>query len=264
LAACCERPLIDNTTQTGAPGRGRHRQVLLQLDFVFSRAAVLGSCARSRRNTGYIHFGGKRMTDEYQIRRERVQTVATGARTKASDKLASIWWSFLLRGIAAIALGIFAIFWPDMSLRVLVFAVGLYCLADGAAGLVGWLRHPELRENVVQALIILCIGAVLVFWPAATLRTLLGLLGAAALVVGIGQILTARRLPPDEQERSAIMAIGVASVVIGLVLAFWPGSGVAVISWVIGIAVILIGALLIYLGTRFKRLGARIGTPRTR
>jgi len=204
------------------------------------------------------------MTDEYQIRTERIQTVVTGVRTRVSDKLASIWWSFLLRGIFAIALGIFALFWPDMSLGILVFAVGLYCVADGAAGLVGGLRHPEFRENVVQALIILGIGAVLVVWPAATLRILLALLGAAALIAGIGQILTARRLPADEPERSAIMVIGVAAAIVGLVLAFWPGSGVAVISWVIGIAVILIGTLLIYLGTRFKRLGAHIGTPITK
>jgi uncharacterized membrane protein HdeD (DUF308 family) len=203
------------------------------------------------------------MNDEYETKRERFQTVVTGARAGVSDKLASIWWSFLLRGIVAIALGIFAIFWPDMSLGVLAFAVGLYCVADGAVGLVGGLRHAELRENVVQALIILCIGAVLVFWPSATLRTLLGLVGAAALIAGIGQILTARRMPTDEPERGATMAIGIAAAVVGLVLAFWPGGGVAVISWVIGIAVILIGALLIYLGTRFKRLGARIGAPRT-
>jgi uncharacterized membrane protein HdeD (DUF308 family) len=204
------------------------------------------------------------MTDEYEIRRERVQTVVTGMRTGASDKLASIWWSFLLRGIFAIALGIFALFWPDKSLGILVFAVGLYCVADGAAGLLGGLRHPELRENVAQALIILCIGTVLVFWPAATLRTLLGLLGAAAFIAGIGQILTARRVPKDEPARSATMAVGVVVAVVGLVLAFWPGSGVAVISWVIGIAVILIGALLIYLGSRFKRLESRIGTHMTR
>jgi len=204
------------------------------------------------------------MTDEYEIRRERVQTVVTGMRTGASDKLASIWWSFLLRGIFAIALGIFALFWPDKSLGILVFAVGLYCVADGAAGLLGGLRHPELRENVAQALIILCIGTVLVFWPAATLRTLLGLLGAAAFIAGIGQILTARRVPKDEPARSATMAVGVVVAVVGLVLAFWPGSGVAVISWVIGIAVILIGALLIYLGSRFKRLESRIGTQMTR
>lgn len=200
------------------------------------------------------------MTDENEIRRERFRTVAIGLRAGVSNKLGSLWWAFLLRGVFAIALGIFALFWPSQSLSVLVFAVGLYCVADGATGLVGALRFPELREHLVQALVVLGIGTVLVFWPAATLRTLLVLLGAAALIAGIGQILTARRLPTDDPEHGAIMTIGITAALVGLVLAFWPGSGIAVISWVIGIAVILIGALLIYLGSRFKRLETRIGT----
>ena len=57
---------------------------------------------------------------------------------------------------------------------------------------------------------------------------------------------------------TAIMRIGVAAAVVGLVLGVWPGSGVAVISWVIGIAAILIGSLLVYLGSRFKHLKTRI------
>ena len=199
------------------------------------------------------------MTDINERRGERVQAVAAGIRAGVSSKLGSIWWSFLLRGIFAIALGIFALFWPALSLSILVLAVGLYCVADGVAGLVGALRYPELRETLVQALVVLGIGAVLVFWPGPTLRTLLVLLGAAVLIAGIGQILTARRMPADDLERRAVLTIGIIAAIVGLVLVFWPGSGVVVISWVIGTAAILIGVLLIYLGSRFKRLGARVG-----
>jgi uncharacterized membrane protein HdeD (DUF308 family) len=198
-----------------------------------------------------------------EARRARVQAAGANIKIGVSNKLGSIWWSFLLRGIFAIALGVFALFWPSLSLSVLVFAVGLYCIADAVAGLVGALRFPELREYLVQALVVLGIGVVLVFWPGAALRTLLVFLGAVALIAGIGHILTARRLPTDDPERGAIMTIGIAAAIVGLVLAFWPGSGVAVISWVIGIAAILIGALLIYLGSRFKRLEARIRTTFT-
>jgi len=98
------------------------------------------------------------MTDINERRGERVQTVAAGVRAGVSSKLGSIWWSFLLRGIFAIALGIFALFWPALSLSILVLAVGLYCVADGVAGLVGALRYPDLRENLVQALVVLGIG----------------------------------------------------------------------------------------------------------
>jgi len=198
------------------------------------------------------------MTDDIRI--ARVRATVASMQTDASDKLGRMWWAFLLRGIFAITLGVFAIFWPHQSLSLLVLAVGIYCVADGIAGLFGALRFPELREYLAQALIVLGIGAVLVFWPGMTLRALLVLLGVAALVVGVGQILGARRLAADDRERTTIMVIGVAAAVVGLVLAFWPGSGIAVISWVIGIAAILIGAILIYLGSRFKRLEARVGS----
>jgi uncharacterized membrane protein HdeD (DUF308 family) len=201
------------------------------------------------------------MIDENQKKRERAQAVAASVRAGVSSKLGSIWWSFLLRGIFAVALGIFALFWPTLSLSILAFAVGLYCVADGAVGLFGALRYPELREYLVQALVVLGIGAVLIIWPGATLRIVLLFLGVAALLAGIGQILTARQMVADDPERGVVMTIGIAAAIVGLVLVFWPGSGIVVISWVIGIAAILIGALLIYLGSRFKRLEARVGMP---
>jgi uncharacterized membrane protein HdeD (DUF308 family) len=145
------------------------------------------------------------MIDKNEMKRERAQAVAAGVRAGVSRKLGSIWWAFLLRGIFATALGIFALFWPTMSLSALAFAVGLYCVADGAAGLVGALRYPELREYFVQALVVIGIGAVLIFWPGATLRILLLFLGVAALFAGIGQFLTARRIPADDPERGVVM-----------------------------------------------------------
>lgn len=178
-----------------------------------------------------------------------------------SDKLGSVWWAFLLRGAFAIALGLFALFWPSKSLGILVLAVGLYCVADGLIGLIAVIRYPELREQLAQALIVLIFGAVLLLWPGATLRLLLVLLGAAAVLAGAGQVLAALRLPADDPERGTILIIGFAAALVGLVVAVWPGSGVAVISWVIGIAAILFGALLLYIGSRFRRLGMRLDTP---
>jgi len=198
------------------------------------------------------------MTQEQQIRRERVLGAANKLGTGVGSKLSDIWWYFLLRGIFAIALGIFALFWPSQNLSILVLAVGLYCAADGATGMIGSLRYPDLRENFVQALVLLGIGAVLIFWPGTSLRTLLVLFGAGALVVGISQVLTARRLPEGDPERGVVMTLGIAAMAGGLVVAIWPGSGVVIISWVIGIAAILLGVLLIFLGTRFKLLQTRV------
>jgi uncharacterized membrane protein HdeD (DUF308 family) len=200
------------------------------------------------------------MNEEKGISTEQVHAVVSGLHTSIVDKLSSIWWAFLVRGIFAIALGIFALFWPSLSLNVLLLSVGFYLMADGAVGLVGSLRYPELRENLARALIFLGIGAILIFWPGATLRMLLILFGVASVVTGVSQILDARRLPLDESGRGAAMMIGGAAIIVGLVLALWPGSGLTAISWIIGIAAILIGAFLVFLGSRFKHLRVRVET----
>jgi uncharacterized membrane protein HdeD (DUF308 family) len=174
------------------------------------------------------------------------------------DKLADIWWFLTLRGVFALALGAFALFWPNKNLGLLVLAVGIYCLADGAISLIGALRQPAFREHLVQAVILLAIGAILVAWPGATLRALLVLLGAAMLLLGISQVLAARRLPVDDPDRDPTIKIGMAAAIIGAILALWPGSGIAVISWVIGIAAILVGALLLFLGSRLRKLKDRL------
>jgi uncharacterized membrane protein HdeD (DUF308 family) len=201
------------------------------------------------------------MTMNNDAGQERARAAAAAIRTDVSDKLGGLWWSFLLRGAFAIALGLFALFWPSASLGIFVVAVGLYCIADGLTGLIAAIRYPELREQLVQAVIVVGLGVVLLLWPGATLRVLLVLLGAAALLAGAGQILTALRLPADDPERGTILIIGSATALVGLAVAVWPAGGIAVISWVIGIAAILLGALLISIGSRFKRLGARLDTP---
>jgi len=50
-------------------------------------------------------------------------------------ELADNWWLVLLRGIAAIAFGILAFFWPAIALVTLVFLWGTYALVDGVFAL---------------------------------------------------------------------------------------------------------------------------------
>ena len=45
--------------------------------------------------------------------------------------LAENWWLLLLRGLAAIAFGVIAFFWPAITLVALTYLWGAYALADG-------------------------------------------------------------------------------------------------------------------------------------
>src|SRR6476620_3034782 len=49
-------------------------------------------------------------------------------------ELADNWWLVLLRGIAAIAFGILAFFWPGIALVTLVFLWGAYAIVFGPGG----------------------------------------------------------------------------------------------------------------------------------
>lgn len=189
-------------------------------------------------------------------RDERLKAFAADMRSRTSDRLGDVWWTFMLRGLLAAALGLCALIWPTLSLEILLRLVGIYCLADGVAGLVGALRSGE-RPSLLQAVFGIAVGLVLLFWPGATTRLLLMVFGAWALVTGISQVIAARSLDA-EQDRGPRTTIGVIVAVVGLVLLLWPGTGIVTLSWVIALAALILAALLIFLALRFKGLKTRL------
>ncbi len=184
---------------------------------------------------------------------ERLRAAAIGAR----ERLGGLWWTFMIRGVLALLLGLSALFWPSTTVELLITLVGVFCVVDGLTGLLGVFRTPERGANLVPPLVGLAIGMVLLFWPDATVRTLLVVFGAWLLFVGITQILGARRAHLQGGDRSVMTTIGGVAAVVGLILVLWPGTGVVAISWVIAIPALVVAALLIFLALRLKRVDDR-------
>jgi len=189
---------------------------------------------------------------------EKLQTAAAGAKARISDKLGDVWWSLLVRGLLAVALGIAAIFWPKATLELLIRLIGLYVLFDGIVSLVGAFRARELGAYLVPGLISVAVGAVLLFWPDVTGRLLLIIVGIWALFQGVTFFWGGRQADPNDPERSLAMTIGGVAAIAGVILVIWPGTASVAISWVIGIAALLVGALLIYLAQRVRQAAKRV------
>ncbi len=193
-----------------------------------------------------------------ELDKEKLQNVATQARDRLSDKLGDVWWFLLIRGLLAVAVGVAALFWPKATLALLIRLIGLYLLFDGIVNLVGAIRGRELGSNLVPGLISVIIGVILLFWPNMTGRLLLVVVGMWALFQGVILLLAGRHTDANDPARSLAMTTGAGAAIAGLILIIWPGSGAVAISWVIGIAALLIGALLIYLSLRLRQVNQRV------
>src|SRR5260370_19086752 len=94
-------------------------------------------------------------------RKEPLGSPAAGIQSRVSAKLGDIWWAFMLRGVFAGVLRIFALIWPTHTFTILTRMIGLYCLADGLSGLVGTLRASDPGTYLLQAVVSLVVGVFL-------------------------------------------------------------------------------------------------------
>ncbi|SDL85285.1 HdeD family acid-resistance protein [Aliiruegeria lutimaris] len=195
------------------------------------------------------------MRPHEQLDAEIVDPDQTDAREVLSDRLAGLWWTFVLRGILAGAIGIAALFWPTDSISLLLQLVGVLLLLDGALTLFGLGRKGAAGGVGVGTIVI---GLVLLIWPEGTARITFVLLGTWALIIGIGSLITWWQMPEWDPERSTARGVGLLASLVGLVLIFWPGSGLVALGWAIAFAALAVAVVMFWLATRFKRANERL------
>ena len=188
--------------------------------------------------------------DEGRLQAERVLG-AVGA------KLGGLWWAMLVRGIIALVVGFCALVWPSGSIDILVMLVGVFVLLDGVTGLIGALQSGLRGAHLLQAVLGIVIGFVLLLWPAATVRLLLIVFGVWFVLIGASQFWAARQSQMAGDDRSVLSVIGGIIAVLGLILVLWPTTGVVALSWLIAFAALLLGAILIFLALRLRRVQQR-------
>ncbi|WP_170560958.1 HdeD family acid-resistance protein [Ruegeria atlantica] len=195
------------------------------------------------------------MTDPQNQQGEILDDGSIDPRDALGDQLTDLWWTFLLRGILAGVLGIAALFWPTGSISLLIRLVGVLLVLDGGLTLLGFGRRGLIGGFGIGALLI---GLILLIWPEGVARLAFFLLGAWALIVGIGSLMAWRQLPDAHPDASTMRNSGVVALLIGLVLLFWPGSGMVALGWAIAFSALAFAAVMLWLAVRFKRAHDRV------
>ncbi len=164
------------------------------------------------------------------------------------------WWTFLLRGLAAIIFGLLALFLPGLTIAALVLLFGAFAFIEGLFAVVGALRgrHRDWPWHLVDGLIGVAIGVVTAFWPGLTALGLLYAIAFWAILTGIVRLAIAIRLRDLAGHPWFLGIMGLVSIVVGVILVLAPVAGGLAIVWLIGLNAIFIGALFVGLGFRVR------------
>ena len=163
--------------------------------------------------------------------------------TRHTDTMNVKIWPFLaLLGIVNLVIGVTAIVWPGVTLKVVVFLFGIQLLIVGVVRIVLSLILVDLESRWLGLLIGILgvvIGLLVMREPFRTLEILVVLLGVLWVVWGILGLVSALGAPSGS--RVDVILEGAASVIAGAVLLTWPDITVRAFTLIVGIALVVIG-----------------------
>jgi uncharacterized membrane protein HdeD (DUF308 family) len=176
--------------------------------------------------------------------------------------LASRWWVFLIRGIAAIVFGVLAVMWPGIALGALTILFGAYAFVDGVFALGGafsGVAGSRWWVLLVEGLVGLVVAGFVLTQPFMSAAALIYVIAFWAIATGVLEIIAGIQLRDVLQNEWLYVLGGIASIVFDILVLRDPGSGALAIIWIIAFYAILFGILQIGLSIRLNRLHTTAG-----
>jgi uncharacterized membrane protein HdeD (DUF308 family) len=172
--------------------------------------------------------------------------------------LAENWWLMLLRGLAAIAFGVIAFFWPGITLAALTYLWGAYAIADGAIAI--WAAFNLSGADTgsrwwlgLTGVIGVAAGIVAFAYTGMTALVLLMFIAVWAIIIGALQLYAAAQLWKVIDNGWWLVFGGLISIAFGVVLIGWPSTGALALIWTIAWYAVFFGCMLIGLSFELKK-----------
>ncbi len=151
------------------------------------------------------------------------------------------WWLLLLVALCTFAVGVLLFFWPHRTLSTLALIVGIYLLAVGALWVGVSLGVKEVRGvGLWRGALALLAGVILVRHPSDSITILALAFGIFLLLAGVFELVAAIELP---ERRGWRILEGLVDLAIGILIVSWPQFGVYTFAVVLGISLIVRGAV---------------------
>jgi uncharacterized membrane protein HdeD (DUF308 family) len=183
---------------------------------------------------------------------------AHAARGTLLGSLAENWWLLLLRGLIAIAFGVIAFLWPNITLAALIYLWGAYAIVDGiiaiwaAFNLAGGDAGPRWWLGLTGVVGITA-GIAAFVYTGMTALVLLMFIAVWAIIIGVLQLYAAIQLRNVIDNTWWLILSGLISIALGVVLIGWPDAGALAVIWTIAWYAVFFGCMLIGLSFEIKK-----------
>lgn len=166
------------------------------------------------------------------------------------------WWLVGLLGLLAIAAGVLAIVYPNITLLALGLIVGIYLVIAGVAYVsLGTLDNQTASGRVLRVLVgflSILAGLVCLVRPGAGVLALLIVLSFWFILTGVADL--ARALDVREHRVISIV-LGIVSIAAGVIIVANPDIGLTTLALLAGIGLIVRGTVEVVAAGWMYRLG---------
>ena len=169
--------------------------------------------------------------------------------------LKSLSTSLIARGVLAVAVGIIALAWPQVTVLALVILFAVYAFV--AAGLQA-LRALSSRTagpvfgHLLLGLVDLAAGVIALAWPGPTALVLVLIVASWAIVAGGFEITAAFGHGEPAGTRAQFILGGLVSITFGVVLFAHPGAGAVTLALLFGLFNLIYGGWALTQGIELR------------
>ena len=176
--------------------------------------------------------------------------------TNAADNLrpiTSLWWLPALFGVVTFGVGVFFVVSPHATLSTFTVIAGIFLLFDGVLALLGSIFGKGEGRGLLALIGVLSAiaGLVLIKKPFDTLVAFTLIVGVWFVVAGIVRFVVALGSP---EGRGGNILTAILDLIAGALILAWPDLGLATVAVIIGIVLIMRGALFIVAGWQLRKL----------
>lgn len=173
------------------------------------------------------------------------------------ETTADLWWVGMVQGVAALLFGIAAVFWPGLTLKVLVYLFSAFVLAWGILSIVEGIMSIKERGTwwltVIFGVFGAGVGLYLVRHPLASFATVILLIGFTFIVRGVVDIISAFVDKHTATGKLISLLVGAAGVIAGIVILNQPVAGGVAFVWIVGLYSLVFGPLMIALSLDVRK-----------